>query len=299
MIIYMAKFPNQKMYIGKTIYDLEHRKNEHKRDMKRNNGNKVFYNAINKYGWDTLKWNIIDSSETEEELSQKEIYWIKYYNTYIHFKNSMGYNMTLGGEGTSGYRFSEDTKQKMSEDRMGEKNGFYGKSHSEETKQKLSESKLGVYIGKDNPNYGNKWNEEQKQHIGKLNKGKLLGENNPAIIITEDIAKDIKIRLSKGESIIDIANNFNVSYDIIRNIKLLKCWKDIFPELNETIQKFKQKRTKISIEIAKEIKIKLANGENPYDIIDELKVTKDNVFNIKYLKNYKNLLPELNNKLTC
>ena len=297
MIVYMCKFPNDKMYIGKTIYDLEHRKNQHLSDMKRDKNSKVFYNAIKKYGWDNLNWYIIDISNTEEELLEKEKYWIEYYNTYIHFENSMGYNTTLGGEGTSGYMFSEELKQQMSERTRGENNPFYGRNHSQSTKEKQSKIKIGKYEGKHNPNYNNKWNNKQKQHNSELNKGKLIGENNPAIIITETIAKEIKIRLSKGETIINISDDLNISYDIVSNIKLLKCWNDLLPELNEIIQKFKQKRTKITLEIAKEIKIRLSNGDNSIDIINDLQVTKDNVFNIKYLKNYKNLLPELNEVL--
>lgn len=297
MIIYMCKFPNNKMYIGKTIYDLEYRKKQHKNDMKRDKGNNAFYNAIKKYGWENLKWSIIDTSETEKVLLEKEKYWIKHYNTYIHFENSMGYNLTLGGEGISGYRFSKETKEMFSRMRKGENNPFYNKKHSKETKLKQSKVKIGKYNGVKNPNYNNKWNDEQKEYISKINKGKLLGENNPSIIITEDIAKKIKIKLSQGESISKISKELDISYDIVRNIKLLKCWKELLPELNNSISKFKQRRTKISLETAKNIKIKLANGEDPCSIIKELGVTRDNVFNIKYLKNYKTLLPELNEKL--
>lgn len=293
----MAKFPNNKMYIGKTIRDLETRKSQHKSDMKRDKNNKAFYNAIKKYGWDELTWSIIDTAEIEEELSEKEKYWIKYYNTYIHFKNSMGYNSTLGGEGTSGYKYSEELKQQMSEKMSGENNPFYNRNHTEESKQKQSQAKIGKYEGIDNPNYNNKWNDEQKQYISDLNRGRLLGENNPAITITENIAKEIKIKLSKGVSISKISKELNISYDVVRNIKLLKCWIELLPELNNNIVNFKQKRTKISLDVVKNIKIKLANGENPYAIMEELDVTKDNVFSIKYLKNYKTLLPELNEKL--
>lgn len=269
----MIKFPNNKMYIGKTIYNLNIRKNQHRNDMKRDRGNKAVYNAIKKYGWDNLNWNIIDTAENEEELMKKEIYWIKYHNTHIHAENSMGYNMTFGGDGISGYKFSDKQKQK------------------------LSKLRIGKYKGENNPNYNNKWNDEQKQYISNLNKDRLKGENNPAIIITEDIAKEIKIKLSKGESMTLISKELDVSYDIVRNIKQLKCWHDLLPELNDEFEKFKQKRTKLPIEKAKEIKIRLSNGEHPNTIMEELDVTKDNVFNIKYLKNYKDLFPELNDKI--
>lgn len=297
MIIYMAKFPNKKMYIGKTIYNLESRKNQHKNDVKRDKNNKAFYNAIKKYGWDNLEWETIDTSETEEDLLKKEIYWIKYYNTYIHSKDTMGYNSTIGGEGTSGYKFTKKQKEYLSIVKLGENNSFYGKKHTEETKERQSQAKIGKYEGCNNPNYNNKWNELQKQHISELNKGKLLGENNPSITITEEIAKIIKIKLSEGTNISKISKELNISYDVIRNIKQLKSWVELLPHLNKTFELFTQKRTKITLSTAKEIKIRLANGENPIKIIEDLAVTKDNVFNIKYLKNYKTLLPELNTLL--
>ena len=297
MIIYKIKFPNCKFYIGKTIFDLEHRKRQHKSDMKRDKDNKAVYNAIKKYGWDNLEWEVIDKAENEDDLSQKEIYWINHYNTFVHAENSMGYNMTLGGEGASGYKFSDEQKHNFSKMRTGESNGFYGKTHTEESKRKQSVSKLGKYEGENNPNYNNKWNDLQKQRISNINKGMLIGENNPSVIITEDIAKEIKIRLSKGESISNISNELFVSYDIVRNIKQLNCWRDLLPELNIKITNLKQKRTKLSIDKAKDIKKRLSCGENPSNIIKDLGVTKDNVFNIKYLKNYKDLLPELNDKI--
>lgn len=298
MIIYMTKFPNGKMYIGKTIYDLETRKSQHKYDMKRDKNNKAFYNAIKKYGWDELTWNIIDIAEIEEELLLKEIYWIKYFNTYIHSKNSMGYNSTIGGDGTSGYKFTKEQKEHLLIVNSGENNGFYGKNHSEETKEKQSQAKIGKYEGTDNPNYNNKWNEEQKQNISKLNKGKLIGKNNPAVIITEDIAKDIKVRLSKGEKTKSIVEYLGVTNDVVNNIKMLRAWKDLLPELNALIEKNKQKTPqRINNEIAIEIKIALSKGINIKDIVLNLNVTKDIVNNIRYLKTFKDIMPELNNKL--
>ena len=40
----------------------------------------------------------IDNGETLEELKQKEIYWIKYFNSYAFDKNGYGYNSTRGGD---------------------------------------------------------------------------------------------------------------------------------------------------------------------------------------------------------
>lgn len=296
MIIYMCKFPNNKMYIGKTIYNLETRKNQHKYDMNRDKNNKAFYNAIRKYGWDNLEWGIIDTSDNEEELLEKEIYWIKYYSTYVNFENTMGYNMTLGGDGTSGYKFTKEQKEYLSFINSGENNSFYGKIHSDESKKQMSESKKGMYIGENNPNYNNKWSDKQKQYMSNVNKGRLIGENNPSVVINEEMAKDIKIKLSEGEKTKYIVKELEVTRDVVNNIKNLKCWVDLLPELNELITKNKNKSPlKISIETVMLIKKDLSiSNLSVKDLVIKYNVTKDIVNGIKYLKNYKHILPELN-----
>ena len=96
-IIYKATFPNNKIYVGQTIRTLEQRKKDHYRatkNKKNKNYNYPLYRAIRKYGWDNLKWEIIDYGENKKELEEKEIYWIEYYNSF-----KKGYNSTVGGDG--------------------------------------------------------------------------------------------------------------------------------------------------------------------------------------------------------
>ena len=72
---------------------------QHKSDSQKRNANKTipFYNAINKYGFDNIQWEIIDNYDDKEEGNQKEIKWITELKTYIHFSDCRGYNATLGG----------------------------------------------------------------------------------------------------------------------------------------------------------------------------------------------------------
>ncbi len=49
-----------------------------------------------------------------------------------------------------GYNFSEETKTKMSQSRMGEKNHFYGRTHSDDTKKKISDINMGKKLSKEN-----------------------------------------------------------------------------------------------------------------------------------------------------
>jgi len=70
------------------------------------------------------------------------------------------------------------------------------------------------------------------------------GQNNSRAKITEDIAIHIKQDLSKGFTIKDIQNKYNVSYQIIVNIRNLLAWKNYTPELNEKILSFKLTRNR-------------------------------------------------------
>jgi group I intron endonuclease len=125
MIIYKCLFPNGKVYIGQTSRSLKIRKKEHKYDSQHEaycSYNCPFYRAIRKYDYETLKWEIIDIADSIEELNIKEIYWIKYYNSFIRNKNSNGYNSNIGGGSNLGYLPSEETKIKISKAGSGEKN---------------------------------------------------------------------------------------------------------------------------------------------------------------------------------
>jgi hypothetical protein len=110
--IYKIQFPNGKHYIGLTTTSLEQRTKEHKYCAK-SGDTKCLYNALRKYNIvDTFELIEIDTADTEEELCEKEIGYIIEYNSYYMNKN--GYNMTYGGEGTTGYVHTEEQREKQS-----------------------------------------------------------------------------------------------------------------------------------------------------------------------------------------
>ena len=106
-IIYKCTLPDGKMYIGQTNRSLDERIKEHFRDAmnpKCRKYNIEFYKKIREFGPINVKFEIIDHADSQDELNQKEKYWLAYYNTDIHSPNSNGYNMSEGGEGWSKYR---------------------------------------------------------------------------------------------------------------------------------------------------------------------------------------------------
>lgn len=142
MIIYkITNLLNGKVYVGQTTKELRVRLYNH-----RNNKRSLISKALNKYGEDNFKIEIIDTATSKEDLDEKEMYWIQFYNCIA----PKGYNLTLGGEGTVGYHLSEETKEKISNANKGRRMtdearkaisiGHIGLKVSEETKMKMSKS---------------------------------------------------------------------------------------------------------------------------------------------------------------
>lgn len=133
---------NGKSYVG---FDSKwpKRKYEH-RYHSTTSSNQVFYNAIRKYGWDNFEWNILyQSHDGLHTLSVMENYFIIEHNSYVHFNNSNGYNMTLGGEGTVGYKHTNTTKNNISKALIGKTKGISKPPRSKETCCKISKAKQG------------------------------------------------------------------------------------------------------------------------------------------------------------
>jgi group I intron endonuclease len=109
MIIYKAtNKKNNKIYIGQTINTLNYRKQQHFREAKCDKRqNTYFHNALIKYGFDNFIFEIIEEIYDIDILNDREIYWIKYYDST---NKNKGYNLDYGGN--NGYK-NNTTKEKM------------------------------------------------------------------------------------------------------------------------------------------------------------------------------------------
>ena len=169
--IYKIDFPNDKAYIGLTTTSLKIRQSQHKGCAKRNI-NRPLYKALKSFKMeDTFELIEIDTADTKEELCEKEILYIQMYNS---FDKEYGYNMTLGGEGSNGYVYTQEQKQNLSEvvRQYHLDNPDAGTEHSErmkkyyednpEAREKLSE------VGKkywENPEVRKEQSERLKTHF--------------------------------------------------------------------------------------------------------------------------------------
>lgn len=86
---------NNKVYIGKTVYTIQHRFKEHIRDARNHKCNSKLHRAILKYG-DEHFYPILLEECSNDDASEKEKYYIQLYNSVQN-----GYNISYGGEGES------------------------------------------------------------------------------------------------------------------------------------------------------------------------------------------------------
>lgn len=122
---------NNKVYIGQTCQKPQRR-------WKKGKGYKNcyhFFNAINKYGWDSFEHIILKQHLTLEEANYWESFYIKYYKTLF---NQFGYNLSSGGSHPIP---SKQTRQKMRQKKLGTK-------QTQQTKQKIRQSHLGKNFSK-------------------------------------------------------------------------------------------------------------------------------------------------------
>ncbi len=135
MIVYkITNNINGKLYFGITKCDLNKRWAEHKCKSKTNNSHLGL--AIRKYGIVNFKIESIKVCDSESEMYDLEVEFIKEYKT----NNPLfGYNNSTGGETSSkGKKLSKEAKVKISEYQKTRDR----KPHSEETKLKMREAAL-------------------------------------------------------------------------------------------------------------------------------------------------------------
>jgi len=124
---------------------------------------------------------------TEEEAFEKEIEMIKFYRENTKYRLT---NQTDGGEGTSGWKPTDEFRQKQSvihreqwknddfrQAMIAIRNAENGSYKSKEFRDKIS----NLVRGKNNPNYNNYWSDEQKELLREKQKNNPLykNETNP------------------------------------------------------------------------------------------------------------------------
>jgi hypothetical protein len=141
------------------------------RKLKRND---LHERIAKKYG---IKREIIFESDEEELCLFKEIETISLLKTFVNDENynQIGCNFTIGGEGTTGCKYSEESKRVLSESRKGIqftqehieriRNSLKGRKLPEDVKEKMSRSRKGKRPAACDLNVGKKRTDESKAKL--------------------------------------------------------------------------------------------------------------------------------------
>lgn len=201
-VIYRYKSPSGKYYIGQTVNEEERRSDFLYEDEYA--GPKI-NNARQKYGPENFEYTVLmkvtgDDEEVHKYLDILEIGFIRMYDSYNN-----GYNSTIGGGGRSGYKLSDEIKEKIRNKLKGHEppnKGIKTNKPSwnkgipmrEESKRKMIEAQKG----RQSPNKGKPMSEEQKRKISES----LMGNTpwNKGIPMREDSKQKLSESL-KGRSI--------------------------------------------------------------------------------------------------
>lgn len=207
---------NNNAYIGLSI-NIERRWQAHKERYKSvtdKEYDKVLYKAFRKYGIENFSFEILEECKPEE-LKEKEIYWIEYYDTYNH-----GYNATTGGdlidnngEKHPNHKLTEadviEIRQLWASKTISTREMYY------EYQNKIEKTGFKkVYSWQTWKNILPELNTEENRAWHRNNGWSYAnpGEKNPKARITDKEFEDIKKRYLNGEAMRSIFNDYKDKY---------------------------------------------------------------------------------------
>lgn len=133
--IYKITSPSGRVYIGKSM-NIERRLIDYSKYNKGVFRQIKLHSSINKYGWDAHLFEVIEEC-VPDELNTRERYWQEYYDCVNN-----GLNCLYTKTNAKPMVYSDETRKKMSQSRI-------GKKASEETKKKMSDSRRGYKFSDD------------------------------------------------------------------------------------------------------------------------------------------------------
>lgn len=153
--IYLITSPSSKVYVGQSTVPFSEKEKWYIKMEKYDKTDRKVANAIKKYGWQNMKFEVIeqDDSWTKDQINEREIFWIQYYNSV-----NEGYNMTAGGDGVDSslarklaLKHHQTMSPKKKEQRSancsrGQKQRYATSPDTEETKKRKSDAHKGKYL---------------------------------------------------------------------------------------------------------------------------------------------------------
>ncbi len=195
--LYLLTSPSGKSYVGMT-WDVPKRFVEHRSAAIACRSQYLIHKAIRKYGWKSFSGEILFTTTDETLLKKKEKECIV--NLGTHFVKGFGYNMTDGGDGALGFKFSEIQIDQLRQSHL-------GKRLSEETKRKISLAHQGrrntdshnrniskAIMG--HPSYkkfGKIYTAEERKHLSAALVGKRYPNRKRPPIFSEEHRKNLRL----------------------------------------------------------------------------------------------------------
>ena len=196
--VYKHTAPNGKVYFGITCRDPKAR---WKKDGSGYRTSPRFYSAIQKYGWDNIQHEILETELSKEEACAEEKRLISEFKSY---DRKFGYNQTYGGE--TGLKITDEIRRKISEvntqfysspsNRDAVRKRMIGIKRSEESKKRMSESKKGIKLPP--------FSEEHKKKISEYAKNRFHSEEQSR----EWMKKGIESAKKKSKPVIQYGLDF-------------------------------------------------------------------------------------------
>ena len=190
---------------------------------------KALYRAMKKYGVENFTFQIIEFC-SENELQQKEIQWINYFNSYHN-----GYNETVGGDIGGFNRDGElHPNHKVTIEDVVDIRTRYGKLERRKTVWELYKNKIGksgfekIWKGETWKNVIMEVYTEENKQYHKMNTGNNGSSNGRALLTVEQV-QDIRQRKQKGEPISEVLKEYEnvVSARYLYNVWNGYTWKEI------------------------------------------------------------------------
>lgn len=212
-------------YIGQSI-QIEERFKEHKNPSNWNREvNKKLYKAFTEFGLNNFSFEILEECK-ENELNEKERYWIEYYNTYPN-----QYNMTAGGQFNVG---DSHPSHKLTEKDVIDIRIKYANLERRKDVYELYKGRIGE-SGFSKIWKGESWKhimpevytEENKQYH--LHDTANKGSSNGRSCLAEDEVRTIRLRRKNGDNIREVYKDYQdkLTYGSFTNVWTYQNWKNI------------------------------------------------------------------------
>jgi group I intron endonuclease len=142
------------------------------------------HNAIRKYGRDNFQIEVIETVDDVEVLKEREIYWIKFYDSY---NRKIGYNLTFGGDGTFGRFHSEETKDKIRQKHLGRKSSLEtrNKQSISHKNRKYDHEEMSARAKQGNKKRWSNLNNRINQSVNNINNKVILQFDREMVFIKE------------------------------------------------------------------------------------------------------------------